>query len=90
MPKEVSQVAADTKKGKGRITVALSERSEQLLEDLMAFSGAETMTEVIRDSLRLSYLIMVAQKEGKRIELCDPRNPKDRRILTGYDQVIPA
>lgn len=81
---------AEPKKAKGRYTVALSEKSEKILEELKDFSDAETITEVIRDALRLSYAVMVAQKEGLRLELCDPKKPEDRKVLAGFSQLLPA
>lgn len=90
MAEQPVAAAAEAKKAKGRYTVALSEKSEQLLDELKSFSDAETVTEVIRDALRLSYVIMVAQKEGMRIELCDPKNPENRSILSGFKQLNPA
>lgn len=80
----------EPKKAKGRFTVALSEKSEQMLEELKEFSDAETITEVIRDSLRLSHMMMLAQKQGYRIEICDPKNPNDRKALAGLSLTIPA
>lgn len=70
--------------------MALSEKSEHLLDELKEFSEAETITEVIRDALRLSHAVMTAQKKGLRLELCDPKNPEDRQVLAGSSQLIPA
>lgn len=70
--------------------MALSEKSEQILEELKDFSDSETITEVIRDALRLSYAVMMAQKQGMRLELCDPKKPEDRKVLAGFSQLLPA
>lgn len=70
--------------------MALSEASEQILEELREFSEAETITEVIRDALRLSYVVMVAHKKGKRLELYDPKNPDERELLPAFKRLLPA
>jgi hypothetical protein len=89
-PRVEKESDPEPKKAKGRYTVALSEKSEKILEELKDFSDAETTTEVIRDALRLSYAVMVAQKEGLRLELCDPKKPEDRKVLAGFSQLLPA
>jgi hypothetical protein len=82
--------APEKRKPKGRYTVALSEKSEKILEELRIFSDAETITEVIRDALRLSYAVMEAEKKGLRVELSDPKRPGTSVILTGVSRTIPA
>jgi aryl carrier-like protein len=85
---------ADTKKavkkGKERYSITLSHQSEQLLEELKEFTDAETVTEVFRDSIRLSYLVMNAQKKGLRVEIHDPSDPKSRPALVGVGHSIPG
>jgi len=85
---------ADTKKaakkGKERYSITLSHQSEKLLEELKEFTDAETVTEVFRDSLRLSYLVMNAQKKGLRVEIHNPADPKSRPALVGVGQSIPG
>ena len=75
---------------KERYSVTLSKRSEGLLDELKEFTDAETITEVFRDSLRLSYLIMAAQKKGLRVELRDPADPLGRPALIGVGSTIPG
>ena len=81
---------AKSKAGKERYSITLSHQSGALLEELKDFTDAETVTEVFRDSLRLSYLIMKAQKEGLRVEIRDPASPKSRPSLIGVGEVIPG
>lgn len=78
------------KRTKERYSVTLSKQSEALLEELKDFTDAETVTEVFRDSLRLSYLIMNAQKKGLRVEIHDPADPKSRPALVGVGHSIPG
>lgn len=79
-----------SKKSKERYSITLSHQSEQLLEELKKFTDAETVTEVFRDSLRLSYLIMNAQKKGLRVEINNPADPKARSELVGVGHSIPG
>ena len=78
------------KRTKERYSVTLSKQTEALLEELKDFTDAETVTEVFRDSLRLSYLIMNAQKKGLRVEIHDPADPKSRPALVGVGHSIPG
>jgi len=78
------------KKGKERYSITLSKQTEKLLEELKEFTDAETVTEVFRDSLRLSYLVMSAQKKGLRVEIHNPSDPKSRPALVGVGQSIPG
>lgn len=75
---------------KERYSVSLSAKSKKLLDDLKEFTDAETTTEVFRDSLRLSYLIMTAQKRGLRVELRDPADPNARPEIFGIGNSIPG
>ena len=79
-----------SKKSKERYSITLSQQSEQLLNELKEFTDAETATEVFRDSLRLSYLIMNAQKKGLRVEIHNPADPKSRPALVGVGHSIPG
>ena len=78
------------KRGKERFSITLSHQSQLLLEELKEFTDAETVTEVFRDSLRLSYLIMNAQKKGLRVEINDPADPQSRPALIGVGHSIPG
>jgi len=82
--------ASKKKPSKRPYSVTLSAKSEILLEELKEFTDAETVTEVFRDALRLSYLIMKAQQNGLRVELTDPSDPKSRPTIIGVGDEIPG
>ena len=75
---------------KERYSITLSAQSGNLLEELKTYTDSETVTEVFRDALRLSYIVMTAQKEGKRIEIRDPSDPTARPTVVGVGQFIPG
>jgi len=71
-------------------SVTLSPKSEAFLGELKEFTDAETVTEVFRDALRLSYLIMKAQQNSLRVEISDPSDPKGRSTIIGVGVEIPG
>ena len=75
---------------RARYSVTLTQRSVDLLNELKEFTDAETDTEVFRDALRLTYLVMKSQKEGLRLELRDPADPKRRPELVALGSAIPG
>lgn len=91
-PKEAKppKPAVKRKPAKRPYSVTLSPKSELLLDELKEFTDAETVTEVFRDALRLSYLIMKAQQNGLRVEVTDPSDPKGRRTIIGVGVEIPG
>ena len=82
--------SAKKKPAKRPYSVTLSPKSELLLDELKEFTDAETVTEVFRDALRLSYLVMKAQKTGLRVEITDPADPNGRSTIIGVGVEIPG
>ena len=85
-----SQPTAKKRPAKRPYSVTLSPKSELLLDEIKEFTDAETVTEVFRDALRLSYLIMKAQKNGLRVEVTDPSDPEGRSTIIGVGTEIPG
>lgn len=79
-----------TKSTKERFTIALSSKSVNLLNEIKEYTEAETTTEVFRDSLRLAYMVMNAQKQGMRLELHNPANPSERPVIIGLGSTLPG
>lgn len=78
-------------KERSRITISLSAESLEKLEELKAYTDAETTTDVIRASLRLAYLIMTAEKNGVRVEARDLSKPEDRPgIINIFGTITPG
>ncbi|OBY26729.1 ribbon-helix-helix protein, CopG family [Leisingera sp. JC1] len=87
---ETIKTSKPTKQVKGRVTIALSPKSVAILDELKDYTEAETTTEVFRDSLRLAYTIMNAQKNGLRVEVTNPADPNARPSIIGVGNEIPG
>lgn len=86
-------VRSDIEKSKAtkeRFTIALSPQSVNLLNEIKEYTEAETTTEVFRDSLRLAYMVMNAQKKGVRVELHNPSDPSERPVIIGLGSTLPG
>lgn len=70
-------------------SVTLSDKSRELLEEIKEYTDAETVTEVFRDALRLSYSIMKAEQKGLSVRIQNPNdNSEKSTILVLGRQVV--
>lgn len=61
---------------KERFSITLSKRSAEMVRELKESTDADTDSEVIRNAIRLSYSIMLAQKSGARLCVEDAEGTK--------------
>jgi hypothetical protein len=64
-----------------RLDVEIEENDFSKMQEMKAWLGVRTLVDVVRQSLRVLYVLLKYRAMGKDIEIVDPKNPENRMQL---------
>jgi metal-responsive CopG/Arc/MetJ family transcriptional regulator len=64
----------ETKAGRNRLTISLSEKSVRAFKEIRAITDADSDSEVFRNALRLYLGLIRAHQDGKKLYLRDEKD----------------